>query len=121
MNLLVLPQFNARRISQLLITIIVALCVAGSLPDAAYGQFARQLLKDCVKGQETIIKLKRRKYQIVLPQPPLGSSLLLNNSAIMSASSPGFNLPPNNGNVNTPSLHDSLNGLYALLLLLKLS
>lgn len=41
MNLLVLPQFNARRISQLLITIIVALCVAGSLPDAAYGQFAR--------------------------------------------------------------------------------
>ena len=74
-----------------------------------------ELLKDCVKGQETIIKLKRRKYQIVLPQPPLGSSLLLNNSAIMSASSPGFNLPPNNnGAVNTPSLHDSLNGLYAL-------
>jgi atrophin-1 interacting protein 3 (BAI1-associated protein 1) len=34
-----------------------------------------ELLKECVKGQETVIKLKRRKYQIVLPQPPSSSSL----------------------------------------------
>jgi C-terminal processing protease CtpA/Prc len=37
-----------------------------------------ELLKECVKGQETAIKLKRRKYQIVLPQPPSSSSLNTN-------------------------------------------
>ena len=36
------------------------------------------LLKECLKGQETIIRLKRRKYQIVLPQPPSNSSLNYN-------------------------------------------
>jgi hypothetical protein len=29
-----------------------------------------ELLKDCGKGEETIIKLKRRKYQIVMNQTP---------------------------------------------------
>ena len=35
------------------------------------------VLKECVIGQETIIRLKRRKYEITLPQPPFNSSLLL--------------------------------------------
>ncbi|RNA37967.1 Membrane-associated guanylate WW and PDZ domain-containing 2 [Brachionus plicatilis] len=34
-----------------------------------------EVLKECVKGQETLIKLKRRKYQITLPQAPSSSSL----------------------------------------------
>lgn len=34
-----------------------------------------EVLKECVKGQETVIKLKRRKYQITLPQAPSNSSL----------------------------------------------
>lgn len=34
-----------------------------------------EVLKECVKGQETILKLKRRKYQITLPQAPSNSSL----------------------------------------------
>ena len=39
------------------------------------------VLKECPKGQETIIKLKRRKYQIVLPSKPANMSLAsLNNN-----------------------------------------
>ena len=33
------------------------------------------VLKECPKGKETVIKLKRRKYQIVLPQVPTNSTL----------------------------------------------
>lgn len=40
------------------------------------------VLKDCIKGQETIIRLKRRKYQITLPQAPSSSSLGLNQIEI---------------------------------------
>jgi atrophin-1 interacting protein 3 (BAI1-associated protein 1) len=39
-----------------------------------------ELLKECIRGQETVIKLKRRKYQITLPQPPSTSSLNNNNN-----------------------------------------
>ena len=39
------------------------------------------VLKECAIGQETIIRLKRRKYEITLPQPPFNSSLLLATSA----------------------------------------
>ncbi len=37
------------------------------------------VLKECQKGKETIIKLKRRKYQIILPQVPNSSTLNVNN------------------------------------------
>jgi hypothetical protein len=46
-----------------------------------------ELLKECTRGQETAIKLKRRKYQIVLPQPPSTSSLNNNLSATNGAPS----------------------------------
>lgn len=38
-----------------------------------------EVLKECQKGKETIIKLKRRKYQIILPQVPNSSTLNVNN------------------------------------------
>lgn len=44
-----------------------------------------EVLKECVRGQETIIKLKRRKYQIVLPQPPANSNLLPSVSSSASS------------------------------------
>lgn len=34
------------------------------------------VLKECPRGQETVIKLKRRKYQISLPKPPSSSALI---------------------------------------------
>lgn len=39
-----------------------------------------EVLKECVKGEETIIKLKRRKYQIVMSQTPNDSTLLHGNN-----------------------------------------
>jgi C-terminal processing protease CtpA/Prc len=45
------------------------------------------VLKECMVGQETIIRLKRRKYEITLPQAPYNSSLLLASATIP---------PPNN-------------------------
>ena len=55
-----------------------------------------EVLKECVIGQETIIRLKRRKYEITLPQAPFSSSLLLASSAI----SPPNNFATTNGNGN---------------------
>jgi len=39
-----------------------------------------EVLKECVKGEETIIRLKRRKYQIVMSQTPNELGLLVGNN-----------------------------------------
>ena len=51
-----------------------------------------EVLKECARGQETVIKLKRRKYEIVLAQPPASSNLL---PTVLSSSSASSN---NNNN-----------------------
>ena len=72
------------------------------------------VLKECQVGQETIIRLKRRKYEITLPQAPYNSSLLLASSTIPPPNNFLTNNDINGNETNNIHLNNNGNKIYFL-------